>query len=68
MKKRAADVLAYFAHPRTINGPTEVINGGLEHLSGSALGFRNLTKPHRQFSTGERRLQTSAIPSIRHLR
>lgn len=24
-------------------GPTEAINGRLEHLRGSALGFRNLT-------------------------
>ena len=37
------DVLAYFAHPRTSNGPTEAINGRLEHLRGIALGFRNLT-------------------------
>jgi len=28
---------------RTGNGPTESINGRLEHLRGSALGFRNLT-------------------------
>ncbi len=27
----------------TSNGPTEAINGRLEHLRGSALGFRNLT-------------------------
>ena len=33
----------YFDHPRTSNGPTEAINGRLEHLRGSALGFRNLT-------------------------
>jgi transposase len=43
LKKRAIDVLAYFDHPRTSNGPTEAINGRLEHLRGSALGFRNLT-------------------------
>ena len=43
LKKRAADVLAYFDRPRTSNGPTEAINGRLEHLRGSALGFRNLT-------------------------
>jgi transposase len=43
LKKRAEDVLAYFDHPRTSNGPTEAINGRLEHLRGSALGFRNLT-------------------------
>ena len=34
---------AYFDHPHTSNGPTEAINGRLEHLRGSALGFRNLT-------------------------
>jgi transposase len=43
LKKRAADVLAYFDRPGTSNGPTEAINGKLEHLRGSALGFRNLT-------------------------
>ena len=43
LKRRAADVLAYFDHPGTSNGPTEAINGRLEHLRGSALGFRNLT-------------------------
>ena len=43
LKKRADDVLAYFDRPGTINGPTEAINGRLEHLRGSALGFRNLT-------------------------
>src|SRR5665647_2114309 len=42
LKKRAADVLAYFDRPGTSNGPTEAI-GRLEHLRGSALGFRNLT-------------------------
>jgi transposase len=43
LRKRAADVLAYFDRPGTSNGPTEAINGRLEHLRGSALGFRNLT-------------------------
>jgi len=44
LKKRAADVLAYFDRPGTSNGPTEAIcDGRLEHLRGSALGFRNLT-------------------------
>ncbi len=43
LKTRAADVLAYFDRPGTSNGPTEAINGRLEHLRGSALGFRNLT-------------------------
>jgi hypothetical protein len=43
LKKRAVDVLAYFDRPGSSNGPTEAINGRLEHLRGSALGFRNLT-------------------------
>ena len=43
LSRRAEDVLAYFDRPRTSNGPTEAINGRLEHLRGSALGFRNLT-------------------------
>ncbi|NCT92776.1 ISL3 family transposase [Cellulomonas sp. APG4] len=43
LKKRAADALAYFDRPGTSNGPTEAINGRLEHLRGIALGFRNLT-------------------------
>ena len=43
MKQRAGDILAFFDRPGTSNGPTEAINGRLEHLRGSALGFRNLT-------------------------
>jgi len=43
LSRRADDVLAYFDRPGTSNGPTEAINGRLEHLRGSALGFRNLT-------------------------
>jgi transposase len=43
LTKRATDVLAYFDRLGTSNGPTEAINGRLEHLRGSALGFRNLT-------------------------
>ncbi len=35
------DVLAYFEIGAS-NGPVESINGRLEHLRGSALGFRNL--------------------------
>lgn len=43
LTRRAQDVLAYFERPGTSNGPTEAINGRLEHLRGTALGFRNLT-------------------------
>lgn len=43
LKNRAVDVLAYFDRPGASNGTAEAINGRLEHLRGSALGFRNLT-------------------------
>jgi transposase len=43
LARRACDILAYFDRPHTSNGPTEAINGRLEHLRGTALGFRNLT-------------------------
>jgi transposase len=43
LTRRADDVLAYFDRPGTSNGRTEAISGRLEHLRGSALGFRNLT-------------------------
>jgi transposase len=43
LNRRAEDILAYFNRPGTSNGPTEAINGRLEHLRGSALGFRNPT-------------------------
>lgn len=35
-------MLAIFDHPVSSNGPTEAINARLEHLRGTALGFRNL--------------------------
>lgn len=43
LKRRAGDILAYFDHPHTSNGPTEAINGRLAHLRGPALGFRSPT-------------------------
>ena len=43
LSRRSGDVLAYFDRPHTSNGPTEAINGRLEHLRGIALGFRNLS-------------------------
>jgi hypothetical protein len=42
MRQRAADTLALFDLPGTSSGPTEAINGRLEHLRGSALG-RSMT-------------------------
>ncbi|HHV20904.1 MAG TPA: ISL3 family transposase [Propionibacterium sp.] len=43
LHRRRDDVLAYFDHPGTSNGPSEAINGLLEHLRGTARGFRNLS-------------------------
>ena len=43
LKRRREDVLAYFDHPGSSNGPTEALNGRLEHLRGIAQGSRNLT-------------------------
>ena len=43
MKRRRDDILAFFDHPGTSNGPTEAVNGLLEHLRGTARGFRNIT-------------------------
>ena len=45
LKHRSRDILAYFDHPHTSNGPTEAINGRLEHLRGIAQGFIN----HRNY-------------------
>lgn len=42
LQRRRDDILAFFDHPRTSNGPTEAINGIIEHLRGTARGFRNL--------------------------
>ncbi|MCL1801468.1 MAG: ISL3 family transposase [Promicromonosporaceae bacterium] len=42
LNRRKDDILAYFDNPRTSNGPTEAINGRLEHLRGTAQGFRNI--------------------------
>lgn len=41
MKRRRDDILAFFDHPGTSNGPTEAVNGLLEHLRGTARGFRS---------------------------
>lgn len=64
LKRRAGDVLAYFDHPYTSNGPTEAINGRLEHLRGSAPG---LPKPHQlqhPSTPRNRRIQTPTTPPI----
>jgi transposase len=43
LKRRAADVLAYFAGPAPATAPPRPSTAGASHLRGSALGFRNLT-------------------------
>ena len=43
LKQRALTSWPTSIAPAPANGPTEAINGRLEHLRGSALGFRNLT-------------------------
>lgn len=42
MKRRGDDILAFFDHPGTSNGPTEAVNGLLEHLRGTARGSRSI--------------------------
>ncbi len=42
LKRRLPDILAHFDHAYSGNGPTEAVNGRLEHLRGIALGFTNL--------------------------
>jgi hypothetical protein len=64
LKKRAVDVLTYFDRPGTSDGPTEAINGRLEHLRGSALQLPQPHQLHRQIPAGNRRLQTLPTPSI----
>jgi transposase len=64
MTKRAADVLAYFDRPGTSNGPTEAVNGRLEHLRGSAPRLPQFHQLHRQIAAGDRRIQTPTTPSI----
>ena len=64
LKRRSRDILAYFDHPHTSNGPTEAINGRLEHLRGSALGFAKPHQLHRPLPPRNRRIQTPATPPI----
>lgn len=42
LQRHRDDILAFFDHPGTSNGPTETINGPLEHLRSTARGFRNI--------------------------
>ena len=53
LKRRAGDILAY-----TTGGPTEAINGRLEHLRGSALGLAKPHPLHHPSTPRNRRIQT----------
>ena len=64
LKRRAGDILAYFDHPHTSNGPTEAINGRLEHLRGCALGFAKPHQLHHPSTPRNRRIQTPTTPPI----
>ena len=64
LKRRAGDILAYFNHPHTSNGPTEAINGRLEHLRGSALGLAKPHPLHHPSTPRNRRIQTPTTPPI----
>ena len=64
LKHRSGDILAYFDHPHTSNGPTEAINGHLEHLRGSALGLAKPHPLHHPSTPRNRRIQTPTTPPI----
>ena len=64
LKRRAGDILAYFDHPHTTGGPTEAINGRLEHLRGSALGLAKPHQLHHPSTPRNRRIQTPTTPPI----
>ena len=64
LKRRSRDILAYFDHPHTSNGPTEAINGRLEHLRGSALGLAKPHQLHHPSTPRNRRIQTPTTPPI----
>ena len=64
LKRRATDILAYFDHPHTSNGPTEAINGRLEHLRGSAPGLPKPHPLHHPLPPRNRRIQTPTTPPI----
>ncbi len=63
LKRRAADILAYFDRPGTSNGPTEAINGRLEHPPRHRLGLPQPDQLHHPSTTQHRRLQTPTTPS-----
>lgn len=64
LKCRAGDILACFDHPYTSNGLTEVINGRLEHLRGSALGLAQPHQLHHPSTPRNWRIQNPTTPPI----
>ena len=64
LKRRAGDILAYFNRPHTSNGPTEAINGRLEHLSGSAPGPPKPRPLHHPSAPRNRRISNPTRPQI----
>ena len=63
-KRRDGDILAYFDHPHTSNGPTGAINGRLEHLRRSTLGLVEPHQLHHPSTPQNRRIQTPTTPPI----
>ena len=57
----AVDALAYFDHPSSSNGPTEAVNGRLEHLRGIALGIRNLASSSPAASSTQDASRTASL-------
>lgn len=55
MKRRAADILAYFDHTGTSNGPTEAT--AESNTFGHRAGIPKSTQLHHQSSTGYERVQ-----------
>jgi len=62
LKRQSRDILAYFDHPHTTGGPTEAINGHLEHLRGSALELAKPHQLHHPSTPRNRRIQTPTTP------
>ena len=62
LKRQSGDILAYFDHPHTTGGPTEAINGHLEHLRGSALELAKPHQLHHPSTPRNRRIQTPTTP------
>ena len=64
LKRRAGDNLAYIDNPHTTGGPTEAINGNLEHLRGSALELAKPHQLHHPSTPRNRRIPTPTTPPI----